>query len=271
VAALDTNQPAKAEWGVIVTADCDIVQEKMGEFFTYLVIRTARDYVEQVWAGEEIAKIRERYGRIAVEQIHLADQLRDPDATPLSFTELFDWVRTDNADAILHAVAITQVATRQRVGTSIEVFALTDERVGEYSTSLERLKACWKREGKKEPEHRGIVQNALRQRQMRSDYMLTPTLPSETEVGFVVMLRDIRAVRSSDLFTNRLDLRIGNGSPAAMYRIGRFSDFIRYAIAQRMANLFSRIGMTEQFETECEVAASLILETLIPVIGKSED
>ena len=62
----------------------------MGEFFTYLVIRSAREYVEQVWASEEIAKIRERYGRIAVEQMHSADQLRDPDAIPLTITELFD-------------------------------------------------------------------------------------------------------------------------------------------------------------------------------------
>ena len=49
-------------------------------------------------------------------------------------------------------MAITQVATRKkRVGTAIDVFALTDERVGEYSTSLERLKACWTREEGKSP------------------------------------------------------------------------------------------------------------------------
>jgi hypothetical protein len=106
---------------------------------------------------------------------------------------------------------------------------------------------------------------------MRSDYLLTPTLPSETEVGFVVMLRDIRTIKPSDLFATRLDLRIGNGGESGMYRIGRFSDFIRYAIAQRMANLFSRIGMTEKFETECEVAAGLTLETLVPLVRQMED
>lgn len=232
------GQPATAEWGVIITADCDIAQEKMGEFFTYLVIRSARDYVEHVWASEEISRLVDRHGRVAVEHILRADQARDPNATPLTFAELSDWVLADGADAILNAVMISQAAIRKKVATALEVLALVDDRRRTHSTPLKRLRACWTCEGKKEPEHKGLVQNALRQRQMRSDYMLTPTLPSETEVGFVVMLRDIRAIKPSDLFASRLDLRIGNGGNSAMYRIGRFSDFIRYAIAQRMANLF---------------------------------
>jgi hypothetical protein len=269
--APENDQSAKAEWGVVVTADCDIAQEKMGEFFTYLVIRSAREYVEHVWAREEISKIAERNGRIAIDLIHRADQMRDSSATPLTFSELLDWARSDSSDAILDAVTINQPAIRKKAGTAIEVFALTDLRMGDYRTPLERLRACWTRGDRKEPEQRGLVQNALRQHQMRTEYMLTPTLPSETEIGFVVMLRDIRAIKSSELFPSRLDRRIGNGSTSSMYRIGRFSDAIRYAIAQRMANLFSRIGMTEQFESECEVAASLILDTLIPVGGTSED
>ena len=44
----------------------------------------------------------------------------------------------------------------------------------------------------------GLIQNALTQRQMRSDYMLVPALPSEMEVGFVVMLRDIRTIKPAD-------------------------------------------------------------------------
>jgi hypothetical protein len=27
-------------WGVVITADCDIAQQKMGEFFTYLTARS---------------------------------------------------------------------------------------------------------------------------------------------------------------------------------------------------------------------------------------
>jgi hypothetical protein len=243
----------------------------MGEFFTYLAIRSARDYAEQVWASEQISVLVDRHGPVAVEQILKADQARDPNAAPLTFAELSEWVRADGAEAVLNAVKISQAAIRKKVATALEILVLANDCTQTYSTPLERLRACWTREGKKEPEHRGMVHNALKQRQMRSDYMLTPTLPSEREVGFVVMLRDIRAIKPTDLFASRLDLRIGNGGEAAMYRIGRFSDFIRYAIAQRMANLFSRIGMTVQFEAECEVAAGLTLETLIPFAGQTEE
>lgn len=265
------GQPTTAEWGVIITADCDIAQEKMGEFFTYLVIRSARDYVERVWASEEIARLVDRHGRAAVAHVLKADQARDPNARPLTLAELSEWARVDGAEAVLNAVKITQAPVRKKVATAMNVLALVADLTKSYPTALERLRACWTCEGRKELEHRGLVQSALTQSQMRSDCMLTPTLPSEKEVGFVVMLRDIRAIRPSDLFASRLDLRIGDGTTSAMYRIGRFSDFIRYAIAQRMANLFSRIGMTDQFETECAAAANLTSETLIPFPGETED
>ncbi len=267
IAAPAEGLPSTAEWGVIITADCDIAQEKMGEFFTYLVIRSARDYAEQVWASQQMSAMADRYGSFAVEQILRADRERDLSAAPLTFGELSEWVRADGVDAVLNAVKIGQSVIRKKVAIALEIVTLASDETTTFSTPLERLRACWIFEGKKEPEHRGLVHNALKQRQMRSDYMLTPTLPSETEVGFVVMLRDIRAIKPNDLFASRLDLRIGNGSRAGMYRIGRFSDFIRYAIAQRMANLFSRIGMTEHFEVECEIAAGLTLETLIPLAG----
>jgi hypothetical protein len=73
-------------------------------FFTYLVIRTARDYVEHVWAGEEILKLVDRSGRIAVEHILAADRARDPNVTPLTVVELTEWARADGAESIVNAV-----------------------------------------------------------------------------------------------------------------------------------------------------------------------
>ncbi|WP_342714126.1 hypothetical protein [Bradyrhizobium sp. B039] len=256
---IGSSQPS---WGVIITADCDIAQEKMGEFYTYLVVRSARDYVEQVWAGEELLKLAERHRRVAIEGIHEADQIRDANAIPLTAADLTDWAAADGATAILNAIGVSNNRVRSRLEAAIEIALIANQQTSENVTSLQLLKACWSREGKKAPEQSGAIRNALNPRQMRSDYMLLPALPAEREVGFVVMLRDVRAIRSTELFMSRLDRRIGDGDDATMYRIGRFSDFIRYAIAQRMATLFSRIGMTEHFESESEVAANLILESI---------
>ena len=98
------SQNVTAEWGVIITADCDIAQEKMGEFFTYLVLRSAREYVRHVWATEEISKLVGRHGKLAVEQILRSDQTRDPNATPMTVAQLSEWVLADGVEAILDAV-----------------------------------------------------------------------------------------------------------------------------------------------------------------------
>lgn len=210
----------RPEWGVIITADCDIAQYKMGDYFTYLVILPAQDYLEHIWAAEEIGKIATRAGSAAVEQIHRMDKRRDPNAMPLEPAELLEWLRADGADAILDAVSITQASVRTKTRDTMETFALTDPHLTGFSTPLDRLKACWARSGRKEAEQRGLLQSALTPRQMRSDCVLTPTLPSESEVGFVVMLRDIRAIQSTALYPSRLDLRIRDGGWTSMYRVG---------------------------------------------------
>ena len=135
-------------------------------------------------------------------------------------------------------------------------FALASKGTG----GLALLKECWDRAGKKEPEQKGLISSAVIHRVMRADYILLPTLPTEAGIGFVVLLRDIRTIHHSELFVTRFDMRIRDGQ-RGMYRIGRFNDSIRYAIAQRMAFLFTRIGMTEHFETECKSAADLIVES----------
>ena len=257
----DAIGPSK--WGVIITADCDIAQQKMGEYFTYLVIRTARNFVEEVWAAEELAKLENCCTDIAIEEIQRADQTRDPDADPLSRAEVLDWLRSDGTQSILDALGIANVRLRGKIAIALDVLAAVDAKSEGCETPLQSLRSCWCIEGRKLPEQCGILQNALKQRQMRAEFMLAPTLPTESELGFVVMIRDVRAIRTRDLYKNRLDLRIADASSSGMYRIGRFSDFIRYAIAQRMANLFSRIGMSAKYETECEAAAGLTLESLI--------
>jgi hypothetical protein len=45
---------SEEEFGVIITADCDIAQEKMGPFYTYVSLVSAQQYVEHIWAAEEL-------------------------------------------------------------------------------------------------------------------------------------------------------------------------------------------------------------------------
>jgi hypothetical protein len=54
---IDESNEEKIQFGVIVTADCDIVQKKMGNFFTYVTMVTANYYLEEIWGFEEDTEI----------------------------------------------------------------------------------------------------------------------------------------------------------------------------------------------------------------------
>lgn len=261
----DANPKGLTRWGVIITADCDIAQGKSGDLLSYLPILSARDYLQTLWANEEIEKIVRRYGSIASGHIHRAASALNPQTKPLLPSELIDWSFVDGAEKVVATVGIKKQSDLKATITALKILALCHPDCIS-ATPLESLISCWRVEGRNEADQRGMVRSALRQSQMRSEFLLIPTLPNETEVGFIVTLRDIRTIGLSEIFPNKLDLRIKSGSQNAMFRIGRFSDFIRYSIAQRMANLFSRIGMTVEFEDECEQSTSLVCESILSEI-----
>lgn len=175
--------------------------------------------------------------------------------------ELLDWIREDGVSTILDAVC--KITSRREGGERIlTTFALIEDTIGYYSTPLSRLRACWNSIGRKPGEQQGLVKSALNQRQMRSDYLLVPRLPGHDGIGFVINLRDIRSIPIDHVYTSRINYKLSD-TLGGMYRIGRFSDFIRFGICQRLAILFSRIGMTKEYEDECTIIGDLISGDLI--------
>ena len=251
------NDGLARKWGVIVTADCDIAQGKMGGLFTYLTIVTAQEYLEHIWATDQIAALNRRWGQKAIDIIHAADRKRDRKVKPLRLLQLLNWIREDGSAAVLESVSIEGTKSRSSAKT-LDLFALSSDS-HEYTTPLEQLRACWDLDGRKLKEQSGTIKSALHQRYMRSDCILIPALPAEDEVGFVILLRDIRSVSPCELHLSQLRMKVSGGT-SGIYRIGRFSDFIRHSIAQRLAILFSRIGMTPEFEDECVSAGELVAE-----------
>lgn len=62
-----------------------------------------------------------------------------------------------------------------------------------------------------------------------------------------------------DLYLTEQDARI-HDRPDTFHRLGRLNDGTRFSITQKLAFLFSRIGMPKSFESACEAAAELTVE-----------
>lgn len=252
----ESDQP---RWGFIVTADCDIVQDKAGARLSYLDIVTVHDYLEHVWAAEALRKLRARALKDAAAVVTKAARSLDDQFDPISPDDLLLWLGDATGEEIVEALQLP-VKKQKQHREALEVVELIFDLRGVHMTALQRLRRIWAIQGTGEKEARARLEQALDYNKA-TDFHLIPEIPKSEPLGYVVLLRELSSIHHDDLHASALDLQI-NGSEEGFYIAGPSTDNLRYAISQKMAFLFSRIGMTEDYESQCEIVTRLAIDEL---------
>ncbi|MFB4391233.1 MULTISPECIES: hypothetical protein [unclassified Pseudomonas] len=244
--------------GIVITADCDIAQKKNGERYTWLEIVPMAAYVEGPWAQEQLRKLSEKRSKGVLEYLNGQIRKRDPSLTALTHEALVLWLRSKSAEEILASTTGKSPGAGDKQLRDLQAFALTVNS-DETQSAFSRLKGAWTLYGTDEKSQQDNVRNAFKDSGGFQDYFVLPELPRETGLGFVVMLRSMWSLMANELYLTEQDARI-NDRPDAFHRLGRLNDGIRFSITQKLAFLFSRIGMPTTFESACETAAELTVE-----------
>lgn len=249
--------------GVVITADCDIAQRKASERYTWLEILPMAAYIEGPWAQDQLRKLSEKRSKAICEYLNAQIRKLQPGLVALTHESLVKWLRSRTAEEILasatgHASIADGKPLRDLQGLALAVS--TDE----SQSSFSRLKTAWKLFGVEEKNQQETVRNALKDASGFQDYFVLPELPRQAGLGFVVMLRSVWTIMAPDLYLTEQDARI-HDRPGAFHRLGRLNDGIRFSITQKLAFLFSRIGMPETFELACETAADLTVDDLFKI------
>lgn len=246
--------------GIVITADCDIAQRKAGERYTWVEIVSMTAYVEGPWAQEQLRKLSERRSKAICEYLDAQIRKTKPGLTALTHESLVQWLRSKTPDEILASATGKAPTANDRQLRDLLGFALTVS-TDETQSALSRLKAAWTLFGVDEKNQQESVRNAFKDGGGFQDYFVLPELPRQDGLGFVVMLRSMWTIMAPDLYLTEQDARI-HDRPDAFHRLGRLNDGIRFSITQKLAFLFSRIGMPKTFESACETATELTVEEL---------
>jgi hypothetical protein len=252
--------PHRKVWGVIITADCDIAQRKAGNRYTWLEIITFEDYLKMEWAPGQLRKLIEKQSQFASEGLNGLIKRAGLDLAPLSPISLRTWLSDTTAEDIITSIIGQNRSIDKKLLAAVKAIEVALNRQDDCS-ELARLRKAWEILGKDEKQQQNDIRSAFKGDGGFLGYILIPELPDTERYGFVVMLRSIFSLESSDLFKSEVDARI-NDKPDAFHRIGRFSDRLRFSITQKVAFLFSRIGMTEGFEEACEVTTDMAIEAI---------
>jgi len=244
--------------GIVITADCDIAQRKAGERYTWLEILPMAGYIDGPWAQEQLRKLSEKRSKAICELLNCQIRKRQPGLSALTHESLTQWLRSKTAEEILASATGHTPTPDSKPLRDLQGFALTVS-TDENQSAFSRLKAAWALFGIEEKSQQESVRNAFKDGGGFQDYFVLPELPRQTGLGFVVMLRSMWTIMAPDLYLTEQDARIHN-RPDAFHRLGRLNDGIRFSITQKLAFLFSRIGMPKTFESACETAAELMVE-----------
>lgn len=173
-------------------------------------------------------------------------------------------METHTIEEILESVGIKGLNRDSCIKCSQDYIQSTDGLSS--GSALLALKDIWERQGKSIKDQRGQIAQIFHHSKGKADIMFIPEIPTFGSIGFVVKLREIFSVDEGRVF--RDSLMISNMRDEENFvRIGRFVDGLKYAIVQRMALLFSRIGLDEHFESEISTGYEIVSEHIFRDTG----
>lgn len=258
---------------VVVTADCDIALEKHQGLLQYCPILTYTDFLCEFWLKDEIRRQTEYYERQIAQTVSQMDVGSEgPEyGEGVSAKVVRGWYERRGIDGIL-----------EDVGSSKENGALTNQ-LGIYETVCKaentpnlgtklRAIACAKL-GKQDPVEDevaarvGKIWNSLKSRfaSPPGDLFLLSCIPGDNAAGYVAYLRSIREIRVERIAIRPREERSDASVRAA--RIGRVKEPYRYRLTQRLASVFSDIGLPDKYRSASLEAVDELKEQSRKIFG----
>lgn len=259
---LDAKTGAVERLGIVITADCDIAKNKSGDRYTWLEIVSMADYLDGPWAQEQLRKLGEKRSKTICEYLNGQLRKRELDVDPLTPQSLNEWLRGKTPEHILTGVTGQAPTPDSKQLRELQGYARTLS-AKEGQSPGEQLKAAWESFDVDDKGQKEALRNAFKDSTGGfPEYFVLPELPRQAGLGFVVLLRSMWNVMAADLYLSEQDARVDD-RPDAFHRLGRLDDGVRFSITQKLAFLFSRIGMPTAFETACETASTLAAEEFL--------
>jgi len=247
------TKPSLARFGLVITADCDIENGQPDQDLVYLRVITQADYIEIFWSRAKLGVVRKTNVRDLTGQINKLRRARDAGAPDLTIAEVEQWITSESPANIADAIGGVEAREAERLSRNID-----DARNSVQLATLPLGTACL--------DHLVTVRgrdraNILKQaandlRSERDDiFFLTSLIDPDDATGYYVLLDHIGAV-AKDQLSDSIDA-VSRGVKVA-YRFGTLAQIYKYAVAQRFAFLFQRIGLPNDHKHRHEATLARI-------------
>lgn len=241
----DETQDFQAKAAVVVTADCDLAKGKHWGRITVIPLVPVAHYMEEVYLPKQLALLEEDLAALFAKAVH---QSLDAKAPPPSGDALESLV---TLDALPPSLAISD-SGQQAHSLLRHVRGLTKS-----MTSAQALDEALRL---RSPGVKALSASKIRTflESPPGDCMVLPQLPGLAPGLHIAFLRAMREVRDRDIATKTSEI-----VPNRAKRIGRLVPVLRYRLTQMLAQVFSDIGLPDNYEATLKQERVKFVESII--------
>lgn len=245
------------QYAVVITADCDIAQEKMGDYFTLLPIISLEQFIETRWLPKVFNSDLKSLLNNHVNKLN--NSLKNNDEyDALTVDGLMEWLEFSSLGSIYEEVTGKADKKANSDGQKIELL----RNACNLTQFLELRANLQNKQSEKIIEE---IINSVKSG-LGGDYYFIPEVQSIGGLGSIIKMRDVRALHHSKVYTSTMSAKLStSSSESGIVRIGKFSNYLKYSISQSFALLFSRIGLPEEFENDVVESLDCFSRSLLEV------
>jgi hypothetical protein len=241
------------EWGMVITADCDIAQEKISSF-AFLPIITAKSYLDKYWLITLLEKEKHELLKNITNSINDKKYLEKQNCKPIDISEVKEWIEEESVEGVFKELGIS--LNKNRIPKFHQQYEILSQ-----PASFENFFILRNIQGRKEDAIKKEIRTVFSS--LKDEFYFVPYVGAQESFGVIVKLRSLRTIDMSIVYHSLLKARSSSVDiNTTLYRVGRFSDYLRYSISQKFALLFSKIGMPEHYESDVEASLNIIADSL---------
>jgi hypothetical protein len=242
------------EYGVVVTADCDLEHNKMRNWVSYVPLVRFESYVSDVWGPDYVEKKVSKILESAVSTIRSAHAETKPGAT-LTASAVADWINRDDPSGIASAIFGKNCSDKVRLPfekiiarakAALNCQNELSARTGELDPYIKRITI---RASQLFPDGKGSAQTikeALNGHcgSLPGDVFFIGAIPGEGNDGYFALLRHVTQCSLDDI---SLDPAQRPGPVLPLRRIAKLQPPFVFAMTQQLAKVFSDIGLPASY------------------------
>lgn len=255
---------------IVVTADCDIANEKFGEAglacvqLDLLADHVLGEHARSLAQGQ----LKKRFEK-ATEWINKRWSQKDPENVALSEEHVRAWILASTPEEIEAELSLPvddKKSFIKRERSALQRAQNFIDAPADRYAAIDALCALQAQTTSRSAQLK-LVFGALNSKDLPLDLFYVSSVPGEVGLGFVAKLRALTFIPFDRTFTS---MDAAKDAENSFLRVGRLGPTFRHALAQQFGMLFARIGMPKTYELDRDAAFELIADQIKSEMGEQQ-